>query len=207
MRHTPEFAVEDLDWVKRLVRENPWATLVSGGPAGLVASHYPILLDEDAPGLVLFSHVGRPDELQLDLTSEILVIVQGPHGYISPSWYDAPVAVPTWNFTTAHLYGVPEILSDEANLVSLDRLVAAFEQLMPHPRYLKGTPENEAYARSLVGGTVGFRLPVTRWVGKNKLSQNKPAATIHRVRAGLADGPAANQRLAAAMEREYGALP
>ncbi len=59
--------------------------------------------------------------------SEVLVIVQGPHGYISPSWYAEP-AVPTWNFVSAHLSGVPEILTTEENLRVLERLVDHFEQ-------------------------------------------------------------------------------
>lgn len=183
MRQTPSFVLASDDAVKRLIRENPWVTMVSHTDAGeLVASHYPVVLDEAEDDIVLLSHVGRPDELLHELgRHEMLVIVQGPHGYISPGWYDEKPAVPTWNFIVAHLHGTPEILSDEENIAVLDRLVDHFEQRMPEPRRMNGTEANAAYAARIVSGTVGFRLRVTRYTGKNKMSQNRPAETVERI--------------------------
>ncbi|TFD27426.1 FMN-binding negative transcriptional regulator [Cryobacterium cryoconiti] len=206
MRHNPSFALDDPAEIRRLIRENPWATLISHTDAGLVASHYPVLLDEqseEADEVVLVSHVGRPDEALHELgRHEVLVIIQGPHGYISPGWYDEKPAVPTWNFVTAHLYGTPEVLSDEENLRVLDRLVDHFEERMPEPRRLFGTPANAAYAARIVAGTVGFRLRVSRLTAKSKLSQNKPAETVARILGELdGDGPYASPALAAAMRR------
>ena len=62
MRYTPHYLLTDEDEVKRLIRENPWATIVSNTAKGLVASHYPVVLEEDQPGISIVSHVGRPDE-------------------------------------------------------------------------------------------------------------------------------------------------
>jgi transcriptional regulator len=206
MRHNPSFALDDPAEIKRLIRENPWATLVSHTfSGGLVASHYPVLLEETDDGIVLVSHVGRPDEALHELgRHELLVIIQGPHGYISPGWYDASPAVPTWNFITAHLYGTPELLSDDENLRVLDRLVDHFEERMPAPRRLNGTPDNAAYAARIVAGTVGFRLRVGRVTAKSKLSQNKPAEIVQRILAELSgDGPYASPALAAEMRRAH----
>lgn len=84
MRHTPAYLLTEPDDVKRLIRENPWATLVSATSNGIVASHYPVLLEDDVEGISIVSHVGRPDERLHELGQhEILVIIQGPHGYIS----------------------------------------------------------------------------------------------------------------------------
>ncbi len=122
MRENPSFALEDVAEIRRLVDGNPWATIVSGTGAGLVASHYPVLLDPDRDDLTLLTHVGRPDERIHELgqrdgaDGEVLVIVQGPHGYVSPGWYDADPAVPTWNHISAHLTCRVEILSAEENL-------------------------------------------------------------------------------------------
>lgn len=124
MRPNPLHASDDPSVVRRLIRENPWATLVSSND-GLVASHYPILLDEDSAELAVFTHVGRPDEVLHGFGDrEVLLIVEGRNGYISPSWY-APGATraPTWNFSAAHCYGVPEVLDDETTLAVLGRLV------------------------------------------------------------------------------------
>lgn len=199
MRHTPDYALDDVEAVRALVRENPWATIVSHVPgSGLVASHYPVLLDEDAEGIVLVSHVGRPDERLHELGShEAMVIVYGPQGYVSPGWYESSPAVPTWDFAVAHLHGTPELLTDEENLAVLDRLVAWFESPLPEPFLMHRTLENTAYAERIVHGTVGFRMRVDRIEAKDKMSQDKPAAVIARVVEALRrPGPYENPRLA-----------
>jgi transcriptional regulator len=168
----------DPEEVKRLIRENPWATLVSATSTGVVASHYPIMV-EDADELSIVTHVGRPDDRLHELGDhELLVIVQGPHGYISPGWYEPGDIVPTWNHVTAHLYGVPEILSDEENYRVLERLVDHFEERMPHPVSLD---QDEAAARRIAQGTVGVRLVVTRFDARAKLSQNKKDHVVKNV--------------------------
>jgi transcriptional regulator len=130
VRHNPIHACETPEFVRELIAANPWATLVSVNDGRSVASHYPILLDDSTDELAIVTHVGRPDERIHEFGDrEMLVIVQGRHGYISPSWY-APGATraPTWNFSVAHCYGVPEVLSPEENLRVLTRLVNHFER-------------------------------------------------------------------------------
>lgn len=209
MRQNPSFVLGERAEIKRLIRENPWATLISHTDQGdLVASHYPVILDETCDDIVVLSHVGRPDEQLHELGShELLVIIQGPHGYISPGWYDARPAVPTWNFVTAHLYGTPEVLSNDENLAVLDQLVNHFEERMPEPRRMNGTLENAEYAARIVSGTVGFRMRVDRFVAKSKMSQNKPAETVERIIDELdGSGPYASQTLAAEMRRVHNRL-
>ena len=165
MRQNPSFVLGDLPELRRLIERNPWVTLVSDTADGLVASHYAVVLDPDRDDLTILGHVGRPDEAIHELGEhELLVIVQGPHGYISPGWYDARPAVPTWNFVVAHLSGVPEILSDEENFRVLGQLVEHFESRMPEPRLMEGTPANAEYAARISSGTVGFRLTPTKVV-------------------------------------------
>ncbi|MFC0678398.1 FMN-binding negative transcriptional regulator [Lysobacter korlensis] len=200
MRRTPHFLLEDVAEVKRLIRENPWGTFVSSTSDGLVASHYPVLLEPGEEGITIVSHVGRPDEVAHELgRHELLLIVQGPHGYISPGWYDEGDIIPTWNHVTAHLYGVPEVLGEQENLAVLSRLVDEFESRMPEPRSLNLDPE---YSARVAKGTVGIRLRVTRFDARLKLSQNKAPHVRERILAGLeGDGPYASQALAGEMRR------
>ena len=200
MRKTPAYTTTDVEEVKRLIRENPWMTYVSNTSNGLVASHYATLLEEDADGISIVSHFGRPDEQLHELGQhEMLVIVQGPHGYISPGWYAEGDFVPTWNHVTAHLYGVPEILSDEENFAVLGGLVDHFEKHMPNPVSLE---LDEDQARRIAKGTVGLRLRVTRFDARLKLSQNKKPEVVERIIAALeGDGPYASADLAAEMKR------
>jgi transcriptional regulator len=161
----------DVDEVERLIDAHPWATIVSHTDSGLVASHYPFLLEAtDDDEIVLVSHVGRPDEVAHELGQhEVLVVFQGPHGYVSPAWYPPEQFVPTWNHVTAHCWGTPEILSDDENFRVLGELVDHFEQVMPSPVSLQ---VDEETARRMAKGTVGIRIRVTRFDARAKLSQN-----------------------------------
>lgn len=183
MRYNPDYSFDDLEEIKQLVRDHPWCTFVSDAPGkGLVASHYPVLLNEEAAGIELLSHVGRPDETKHQLGQhEMLAIIQGPHGYISPSWYGYRPNVPTWNFVTAHLRGTPEVLSDQENLQILDRLVEHFEKELPDPHLLHATQENSEYAHRIVHGTVGFRLRADHIESKEKMNQDKPAESVSTI--------------------------
>jgi transcriptional regulator len=206
MRKNPHFALDDEAVVRRLIEENPWATLVSHASEGLVASHYPIMLDDSRPELAVLTHLGRPDEKVHELGErELLVIVQGPHGYVSPSWYGPGTHVPTWNFVVAHLSGVPELLEAEENLEVLERLVDHFERHVAAPHPLMGTPEDAEYAGRLSRGTVGLRLTPTRIVAKRKLSQNKSPEIVRSVMAELeGEGPYASAPLAREMRLLHG---
>jgi transcriptional regulator len=180
MRHNPKHAVTDEAVVRRLIAENPWATIVSHNGEELVASHYPILLDDRAADdeLTVVTHVGRPDEKVHHLgDSEVMLIVAGPHGYISPSWYSEEARrVPTWNFTVAHCYGTPEILEPDENLRVLTRLVEHFERHADEPAYL-----DQELGAKVAPGTVGLRIPITRFVCKVKMSQDKDPETQQNV--------------------------
>ena len=204
MRQNPSFAMTDVTELRRLIDANPWMTLVSQTDAGLVASHYAVLLDEDRDDLTIVGHVGKPDDMIHGLGErELLVVVQGPHGYISPGWYGDAPGVPTWNFVSAHLSGIPELLSPDENLAVLDRLVARFESGMAQPRLLWERPNDPDYVHKLEKGTVGFRLTPTRVVAKRKLSQNRPDDVIETIIAELeaGSGPYADPRLAGEMQR------
>jgi transcriptional regulator len=199
VRPSPLHATADPEVVRLFIRENPWGILVSNNNGALVASHYPVLLDDAAEGLAVLTHVGRPDEMIHGFGDrEILLIIQGRNGYISPSWY-APGAsrAPTWNFSAAHCYGVPQILDEEENLAVLARLVAHFERQVEEPMLLDLT-----WGRPVAQGTVGIRLPITRFICKIKMSQDKDPITRRQVMAALrAPGPFQNPELADDMAR------
>lgn len=196
MRHTPRYVMSDPEQVKSLARRHPWITLVSATSGGLVASHYPALLVEDASGIVLATHFARSDAKLHELgRHEVLVIVQGPHDYVSPSWYAPGDLVPTWNHVTAHLYGTPEVLSDDDTYAMLAQLTDRFEHHRPGGRSLS---EDEEGTRRLARGTVGARIEITRFEARAKLSQNKEPSTRDSVIEHLAPH---NPELAAEMRR------
>ncbi|WJS89451.1 FMN-binding negative transcriptional regulator [Microbacterium testaceum] len=186
MRQNPSFAMTDVGEIRRLIDLNPWVTLISQTDDGLIASHYAVMLDDTRDDLTIVGHVGRPDDAILGLGDrELLVVVQGPHGYITPRWYGDVPAVPTWNFVTAHLSGIPELLSSEENLRVLERLVEHFEGHGDDARGLYALPNDAAFVERLERGTVGFRLTPTRVTAKRKLSQNRSAEVVDTIIEGL----------------------
>lgn len=199
MRQNPSFAMTDVGEIRRLIDLNPWVTLVSHTDDGLIASHYAVMLDDSRDDLTIVGHVGKPDDAILGLGErELMVVVQGPHGYITPRWYGDVPAVPTWNFVSAHLSGIPELLSADENLRVLDRLVDRFEGRGEDARGLYALPNDAAFVERLERGTVGFRLTPTRVTAKRKLSQNRSPEVIETIIAGLEEG---NPALAAEMQR------
>ena len=197
MRENPLYASRDDQLVRKLIADNPWATIVSATQHGVVASHYPVLLD-DQPDLALLLHVGRPDEeIHGFGSSEVLVIIAGANGYISPSWYTADAnPVPTWNFIVAHCYGTPQLLDDNENGNLLTRLTAHFERNVETPVHL-----DERVAARLAPATAGFRVPITRFICKVKVSQDEDPNTQARVLAALRrPGPYSNPALAEQMQ-------
>lgn len=206
MIDTPEYRLDDDAALRDLVREHGWATLVSSPPSGLVASHVPVLLDEDAAELTVVGHLGRPDDVLHALGStEVLLVVAGPHGYVSPGWYGLTPALPTWNYVVAHLYGTPEVLDAEATFRVLSDTVDRYEAPRDAPVTL---PPIADHARRVARGAVGFRLRVTRVQAKAKLSQDKPPEVVQRVIQALETDPVyADPALAARMRAQHGPGP
>ncbi|GMA33264.1 FMN-binding negative transcriptional regulator [Litorihabitans aurantiacus] len=214
MLDVPDYATRDLAWLRDLLTRRPWATIVAAPDGVPTATHMPVLL-ENAGGdggdeaLTLVTHLGVPDDETLGLADgvQVLVVVEGASGYVTPTWYAWGPAVPTWNVEVAHLTASVELLDDAGTWDVLVRTVAAFESARPEPFVLAA--DDLAYARRLARGVRGVRLHVTDWRGKNKMSQDKPAAVVARIVAGLED-PAdvhADPALAAAMRAVHPDLP
>ena len=199
MRHNPRHASTDEQVARQIIAEHPWAMLISTNRGELVASHYPVLMDGDADGLTLVTHVGRPDDRLHGLGSgEVLIVFQGAHGYVSPSWYVPGTSLaPTWNFTALHCWGTPQVLDPDENLTVLARLTERFEQHVDEPMWL-----DRDRAAPLARGTVGLRIPVDRFVCKVKMSQDKDPESVQNVIDMLrAPGPYQQIQVADDMER------
>lgn len=173
----------------------------------MTASHLPFLLQSEAgaPG-VLLGHMARANPQWHDFQSgaEVLVLFQGPHGYISPSWYESVEAVPTWNYEAVHAYGVPHLIEDPATVRSLlDALVSEYEAGQPVPWSTRQI--SDELVTKLQRAIVGFEIRITRLEGKRKLSQNRPAADQRGVLTGLRSTGAPNAlELAELMEAVLG---
>lgn len=176
----PEILIEHIE-------RHDFGLLVSRGENGIVASHIPFLLVGRGDKLLLQAHLARANPQADDIAAagEAVAIFQGPHAYISPSWYEKGPAVPTWNYATVHAYGEARAIDDADWLRDLvERLSERHEAREPEPRWHMGK-EPENYLAMMLRGIVGIELAVDRLDGKFKLSQNRPPADRPRIIAAL----------------------
>ncbi|MGC4006885.1 MAG: FMN-binding negative transcriptional regulator [Pirellulales bacterium] len=172
----PAFAVTDDETLRRFIAEYGFGLLVSQHDDAPFATHLPMLLRPDeGPRGTIVGHVARANPQWTQLAGRTaLAIFTGPHHYVSPTWYETPNLVPTWNYAAVHVYGRIETIDDEAALLDLlHDVVDTYEQAQPRP----WTFENDdTFIRRMLGQIVGFRLTIERIEGKFKLNQNHPPA-------------------------------
>ena len=173
-----------------LMRDHPFATLITHGADGLAAHHLPLhFAPEVAAQGALQGHVARANPLwQRSANAEVLVVFQGPHAYVTPSWYATKrlhgKAVPTWNYAVVHARGRLRTIDDPAWLrVQTETLVGRHEAGFADPWRIADAPPE--YIDKMLAAIVGIEIVITGLQGKWKLSQNQPPANRAGVVAGL----------------------
>lgn len=186
-KHFEETRVEVLH---ELIRVHPFGTLVTLRADKLDADHIPFEIDPDPGPLgTLRGHVARANPVWREMSSgaEVLVIFQGPDTFISPSWYptkrETGAVVPTWNYAIVHARGVPRFIDDRAWLRGfVEKLTDRHEAGRREPWKVTDAPAD--FIDKMLGAIVGVEIPITRLIGKWKVSQNRPGHD----RAGVVEG-------------------
>lgn len=202
--YTPSaFAETDLDELDRLLARDPFVTLITTGADGEpFASHLPVLYSREDGKILIEGHWARPNP-QATHGGAALMIVHGPHAYISPGWYadkEEAARVPTWNYAVAHLAGKLEASTDETFLASIvDRLSIRHETAIGSDWRFQHEREDH---RSQLRGIIGFRFAPDRVELKFKFSQNHPAANVRGAAQALREQDDLRSREVAAMMLE-----
>ena len=168
------FRVSDETLLEAFIERYDFATVISASSAGIVASHIPIFHRQSRGKTVIVGHVARANDQwkQFDGNTEALVIFQGPHAYISPSWYATSPAVPTWNYAAVHVYGKPIASEDiDFTTAALSPLIARYESSRPKPWGMESLAPD--FYEKLAASIVAFEMPIERLEGKFKLGQNR----------------------------------
>jgi transcriptional regulator len=154
--------------------EFPFADLVTSTPT-IRITHIPVLVDRTAGKYgILYGHVSRqnPQSQVLDHQHSAVVVFHGPHGYISPTWYEKTEAVPTWNFAAVHVSGKPRPVTEKKALNNLlQKLIDRFEKYEGSAYDFSKLPDS--YKHGLMAGIVGFELEIDLIEGKFKLGQER----------------------------------
>jgi len=167
--YTPQhFDVTDKAELFSFIEANGFGQLVSTVAGRIVSTNIPFLLSADRTHLL--AHVARQNPQHGEIEDqEVLVSLQGPHDYVSPSWYSSP-GVPTWNYQAVHIYGECKVFTDTERLqVLVENLTAQYEKTMT-------VPWQPAYNPSMLGAIVGLEISIRELQGKFKLSQNRSLA-------------------------------
>ena len=186
--YTPKHnQIEDRAALLAYMRAYSFAALASAGPAGLMATHLPFVIEDEDGRIRLLAHMARANPQWREFAAGIdaLVIFMQPHAYVSPRLYDSRQNVPTWNYVAVHAYGRPLLIEEREAKIELQKKLirqhdAGFlEQMAELP---------ESYLDAKLAAIVSFSLEVTRIDARYKLSQEKNPAERERIARDLEAG-------------------
>ncbi len=180
------FREDDYNTLHNLMREYSFATLITQHEGVPFATHIPFILDSRrGPKGTLQAHMARANPQWHDFNNgqEVLVIFQGPHAYVSPSWYEVELSVPTWNYAVVHAYGIPRLIEDGEELYELLKILIETHEAKFENPWAFQLPVD--YLQKMIRGIVGFEIAITRLEGKFKLSQNRTVSERENVIAAL----------------------
>lgn len=190
--YTPLHFREDRpDVLNGAMRDIGFATLVTRDDThGFVANPLPLLFQDG----VLRGHVARANPVWKAGDGPALAIFQGPHAYVSPSWYPSKAAtgkaVPTWNYLMVQARGSIRWIQDEGWLKGhVTALSNRHEAERAAPWHVSDAPDG--YIDALLRAIVGLEITISALEGKYKLSQNRDVAD----RAGVRDAYANDGRV------------
>lgn len=127
----------------------------------------------------VIAHFARanPHWEQIAPHSPTLLVVGGPHAYISPTWYPSKEAdgrvVPTWNYSSVHICGEAVIHDDEKWVREAVTKLTQLHEGGRDPSW-RVTDAPLDFVSQRLGGIVGVEILIRSVEGKAKLSQNRP---------------------------------
>ncbi|RPA63157.1 FMN-binding negative transcriptional regulator [Shewanella frigidimarina] len=166
--------------IHQFINQYGFATVVSNDLEG---SHLPLLLiASEGENGTLYGHFARSNSHWKYIeNTKVLCIFNGPHSYISPTWYDSHPAVPTWNYSVVHVKGIIELIDDATTARVLESTIQQYE-----PSLLEGNGFiPDGYQQKLAKGIVGFKIVIDELQGKQKLGQHRNQSDQQGVAQGL----------------------
>lgn len=186
------FLVTDREETIGFMRQHSFATIITAKENFPTATHLPFIVSTNGDNVTLTAHFAKANEQWKHLSdSQVLVIFNEPHAYISPKHYDKELNVPTWNYFSVHAYGHGQLITDtEQTFKVLEATINNYEADYKHQ--WDGLPED--YKLKMVKGIVAFEVIVTDLQAKKKLSQNKTGQEQLRIIETLSKSNNSNER-------------
>lgn len=136
-----KYKKKDQQYIFEFIKAHPFATFVLNGNE-LLATHIPVLVKGTPEKFTLYGHIAQANEQYNFLKDglEALVIFQGPHAYVSSSWYKEK-DISTWDYSAVHVNVKLRIQSRKELISSLDELVGHFEKGEKNPIFYRDLPQ------------------------------------------------------------------
>jgi len=167
------FKVEDKNEIYSFIKTNPFCQLISNVEGRFFSTHLPFYLSGDKTKII--AHMARQNPQYKELEGqEVLITIQGPHGYISPSWYGS-FGVPTWSYQAVHMYGHCKLIESGEQLKEIVDTLSNLNEAMFDSPWVPDFP------LSKLGGIVGIEFTIEELQCKYKISQNRPLEDRKRV--------------------------
>lgn len=166
------YKVTNADDIWDFVQNNSFGTIVTTAQGKPIATHLPLQFMKEGDTYYITGHIayGNSQWRTFETCEDVLVMFQGPHAYISSSWYEKE-NVPTWNYQAVHVYGTASILNEEELKHDLTMLLQKYEKHRKNPvLWDKLSPQ---LLESQLKGIVGFKMKVGEIQASYKLSQNR----------------------------------
>lgn len=174
------FKVTDLEEIREFIQKKAFGTMVTTKEGKPIATHLPLELHQQGEDYFITGHLAYANpqvETLKNPNENVLLIYQGPHAYISSSWYKTE-NVPTWNYQSVHIYGTPSILNEQELEADLKLLLEKYEQHRPNPVLWENL---STQTKKQMKGIVGFKIKVQEIQAAYKLSQNRNEEDYQRI--------------------------
>lgn len=166
------FKINDFEEIRKFVQQNSFGTLVTTKKGKPIATHLPMQLIKEDEDFYITGHMayGNPQWRTFEASDDVLVMFQGPHAYISSSWYEQE-NVPTWNYQAVHIYGAAFVLTEEQLKQDLAKLLQKYEHHREHPVLWEEL--SPSLLEKELKGIVGFKIRIKEVQAAYKMSQNR----------------------------------
>ena len=201
MYRPQKYKKDDKDFILSFIKKNPFASFIMNGER-LIATHIPVLVEEDAKGWRLYSHMANHNEQAASLKdgAEALIIFHGPHSYVSSSWYKEK-DISTWDYTAVHVNARISLQSAVELEESLKELVRYFEKDQEAPLFYDQIPRPMLDAHLPL--ITGFWLEPYKVEGIAKLHQSYGKEDVHSVISHLEKDSSMGKELSQQIKKEH----
>ena len=179
--YTPKhYKITDFEEIREFIQNNAFGTIVTTKQGKPIATHLPLELHKQEDDYYITGHFAYANpqwKTFEDDNENVLVMYQGPHAYISSSWYTSD-NVPTWNYQSVHIYGIASIMSEQELQEDLKQLLQKYENHRKKPALWENL---SSQTKKQIKGIVGFKIKIQEVQAAYKLSQNRNEADYQNI--------------------------